>query len=180
MVSTKQPGDKPKRQRRLKNDQPDPEWTYTPPPLSEEAERFLDWWVKQHPPISEQGFTVPMHVPILRQILFWLEQPEGGPTEAQRQRAGGHETNVHVASHADLLLFGAGARAERERVFIELIEGMALLAFVPGGIPQLPHLCDAHDAEVLKVAFATFREAGQSNGETAFEEVNPDKTGPAV
>ena len=111
MASAKQTGDKPPRKRRLKNDQPDPEWTYTPPPLSEQAERFLALWVKLHPPTSERGFTVFMHVPILRQILFWLEQPEGGPTEEQRQRAGGHETNVHVASHADLLMFGEIGRA---------------------------------------------------------------------
>lgn len=180
MVSTKKPGDKPKRQRRLKNDQPDPEWTYTPPPLSEEAEHFLNGWMKQHPPTSEQGFTVPMHVPILRQILFWLEQPESGPTEAQRQRAGGHETNIHVASHADLLMFGAGSSADRERVFIELVEGMALLAFVPGGIPRLPHLCEAHDAEVLAKAFASFKKAKQSHGETVPEEANPGKAAPVV
>lgn len=167
MVSTKQPGDKPKRQRRLKNDQPDPEWTYAPPPLSEQAERFLARWVEQHPLTPERGLTPFMHVPILRQILSWLEQPEGGPTEEQRQRAGGHETNVHIASHADLLLFGAGKRAERERVFIEMVEGFAWLVFQVGGLPRLSALCEAHDAEVLKVAFAAFKEAEQANpGET--------------
>lgn len=171
MVSAKQPGGKPKRQRRLKKDPPDQEWTYTPPPLSKQAERFLAWWVEQHPPTSARGFTVFMHVPILRQILLWLEQPEGGPTEEQWQRAGSHETNVHVASHADLLMFGAGKRAERERVFMEIVEGLALLAFAAGGIPRLPELCEAHDAEVLKVAFAAFKEAEQSTGKTAHEGV---------
>lgn len=172
MVGTKQPGDKPKRQRRLKHDQPDHEWTYIPPPLSEQAERFLAWWVEQHPLTSERGFMVFLHVPLLRQILFWLEQPESGPTEAQRQRAGGYENNVHVASHADLLMFGAGTRGEQERVFIELIEGMALLAFAPGGIPQLPYLCGAHDAEALASAFAAFTEAEQSS--------KPDQAEPSV
>jgi hypothetical protein len=177
MARVKEPQDKPKRQRRLRNDEPDPEWTYTPPPFSEQAERFLAWWVEQHPP-SEWGLTPFMHVPILRQILSWLEQPEGGPTEEQRQRAGCHEANIHVASHADLLMFGAGKRAERERVFIEIVEGLALLAFAAGGIPRLPELCEAHDAEVLKVAFATFKEAEQSNGEAAHKGVCPDEVEP--
>ena len=163
MDSIKNLQDKPKRQRRLKNNEPDPEWTYTPPPLSEQAERFLAWWVEQHLP-SERGLTPFMHVPILRNIIFWLEQPEGGPTEERRQRAGSHEANVHVASHADLLMFGAGKRAERERVFIEIVEGLALLSFVKGGIPPLPELCEAHDAEVLASAFAAFKESEQSNG----------------
>ena len=89
MTSAKQPGDKPGQKRRLKHDQPDPARTYTPPPLSEHAERFLAWWVKHHPPTAERGFTTSMHVPLLRQILSWLEQPERGPTKVQRQRAGG-------------------------------------------------------------------------------------------
>ncbi len=178
MARAKQTGDKPPRKRRLRNDEPDPEWTYTPPPLSEQAERFLAWWVEQHPLTSEKGFTVFMHVPILRQILCWLEQPEGGPTEEQRQRAGGHETNVHVASHADLLMFGAGKRAERERVFIEMVEGFALLSFAAGGLPRLSELCEAHDAEVLKAAFAAFKETEQSKVETAPEEVSSGETEP--
>src|SRR5579875_3289642 len=163
MTSVKEPQDKPPRKRRLRNDEPDPEWTYTPPPLSEQAERFIALWVEQHPPTSEQGFTVFMHVPILRQILFWLEQPGSGPTEEQRQRAGGHETNVHVASHADLLMFGAGKRAERERVFIEMVEGLALLSFAVGGIPRMPQLCEAHDAQAIASAYAAFKEAEQSH-----------------
>ncbi len=161
MTSAKRMEDKSPRKRRFKKDQPDPEWTYTPPPLSEQAERFLALWVKQHPPALEPGLTVFMHVPILRQILSWLEQPQGGPTEEQRQHAGGHETVVHIASHADLLLFGAGTRAERERVFIEMVEGFALLAFAVGGLPRLPELCEAHDAQVLARAFAAFKEAEQ-------------------
>ena len=153
---------KPRKRRRSKNNQPDPEWTYTPAPLSEQAERFLGSLVEQHPPTAEQGFTIFLHVPVLRQILSWLEQPQGGPTEEQMQRAASHEANVHVASHADLLMFGAGTRAERERVFIEIVEGIALLAFVAGGIPHLPQLCEAHDAEALAAAFAAFKEAEQS------------------
>src|SRR5579883_2558385 len=35
MTSAKRMEDKSPRKRRLKKDQPDPEWTYTPPPLSE-------------------------------------------------------------------------------------------------------------------------------------------------
>jgi hypothetical protein len=176
MTSAKQPKDKSSRKRCLTKDQPDPKWTYTPPPLSEQAERFLALWVEQHPPTSEQGLAVFMHVPILRQILFWLEQPESGPTEKQRQRAGGHETNVHVASHADLLMFGAGTRAERERVFIEIVEGLALLAFAVGGLPRLPYLCEAHDAQAIANAFAAFKEADQSNARITSEEVIPYET----
>jgi hypothetical protein len=180
MASTKQPGDKPKRQRRLRNDEPDPEWTYTPPPLSEQAERFLTVWVEQHPPTMEQGFTVFMYVPILRQILFWLEQPGGGPTEEQRRRAGGQETNVHVASHADLLMFGAGKRAERERVFIEMVEGLALLSFAVGGIPRMPQLCEAHDAQAIASAFAAFKEAEQSQMGAEPRAVSSDEIGRTV
>src|SRR4051812_38731631 len=105
MARAKQTGDTSPRKRRLRDDEPDPEWTYTPPPLSEQAERFLVWWVEQHPLTSEKGFMACMHVPILRQILCWLEQPEGGPTAEQKQRAGGHETIIHVVSYVDRLIF---------------------------------------------------------------------------
>ncbi len=159
MDSAKQLKEQKPRKRRSKNNQPDPEWTYTPAPLSEHAERFLTSLLEQHPPTVEPGFTVFLHVPILRQILSWVEQPQGGPTEEQRQHAASHEANIHVASHADLLMFGAGTRAERERVFIEIVEGIALLAFAVGGIPRLPQLCEAHEAGALATAFATFKEA---------------------
>lgn len=164
MDSSKQTEEQKPRKRRLKKDQPDPEWTYTPPPLSEQAERFLASLVEQYPPTMEQGFTVFLHVPILRQILFWLEQSQSGPTEEQRQHAAGHKAIVHVCSYADLLLFGTGKRAERERVFIELVEGIALLAFVPGGIPRMSLLCEAHDAQAIACALAVFKEAEQSKG----------------
>ena len=172
ITNAKQLEDKPLRKRRVRNAEPDPEWTYTPPPLSEQAERFLAWWVEQHPRACEQGFIVFMHIPLLRQILSWLEQPEGGPTEEQRHRAGGHETNVHLASHADLFMFGAGKRAERERVFIEMVEALALLSFAPGGLPRLPYLCEAHDAQEIANAFAAFEVDEPSNAETLCEEAS--------
>jgi hypothetical protein len=93
-----------------------------------------------------------------------LEQSQSGPTEEQRQRAAGHEAIVHVCSYADLLLFGAGKRVERERVFIELVEGIALLAFVPDGIPRMSQLCEAHDVQAIACALAAFKEAEQSKG----------------
>lgn len=142
------------KRRRLKKDQPDPEWTYTPPPLSEEAERFLAFMVEQHPPTQGQGLTIFLHIPILRQILFWLEQ--GGP--APRPRG---DDEVTYIEGLDLLMFGAGTRAERERVWISLVETIALLAFAIGGIPCLPHVCEAHDAQVIAHAFAAFQEANR-------------------
>jgi hypothetical protein len=168
-MSTKQPEKQPARKRRLKRDQPDPEWTYTPPPLSEQAERFLAHLTNQHPPAQENGFTILLHVPILRQILAWLEQPEGGPTDEQRQRITGCEAVRHLASHVDLLMYGAGTRAERERVFIELVEGIALLAFAPGGIPRLPQICEAHDAQALAHEFAVFQTTNEVKAETELE-----------
>jgi hypothetical protein len=176
MTNSKQPEEqKPRKRRRTKKDQPDPEWTYTPPPLSEQAERFLAWRIEQHPPTMEQGFTIFLHVPILRQILSWLEQPQGGPTEEQWQRAASHEANVHIASHVDLLMFGAGTRAERERVFIEIVEGTALLAFVTGGIPRMPQFCEAHDAQAIASAFIAFKETEQAKAAGELEEVHPDE-----
>ena len=153
---------KPQKRRRQKRDQPDPAWTYIPPVLSERAEQFLAHTVQQHPPTVEQGLTVFLHVPVLRQILFWLEQPHGGPTDEQRKRVVDAEAVTHIAGHVDLLIFGAGKRAERERVFIELVEGIALLAFVPGGIPRMPQLCEAHDAQSLATTYAEFKEAEHS------------------
>lgn len=178
MTSSKQPEEqKPPKRRRAKKDQPDPEWTYTPPPLSEQAERFLAWRIEQQPPTMEQGFTIFLHVPILRQILSWLEQPQGGPTEEQWQRAASHEANIHIASHVDLLMFGAGTRAERERIFIEIVEGTTLLAFVIGGIPRMPQFCEAHDAKAIASAFAAFKDTEQAKTKGEIEEVHSDETG---
>ena len=71
-----------------------------------------------------------------------------------------------------------GKRAERERVFIELVEGLALLAFAAGGLPRLPQLCEAHDALEIASAFVAFKEAEKYNAGIRSEEVSPDETAP--
>jgi hypothetical protein len=37
-----------------------------------------------------------------------------------------------------------------------------LLAFVPGGVPRMLQLCEAHDAQTIACALAVFKEAEQS------------------
>lgn len=147
---------KEKVSRRRTRDAPDPEWAYAPAPLSPVGEQFLHSWLESHPPTLETGLTVFVYEPVIRRILFYLEQPASQPDADEWSRITSYVT--HVASHADRLLFGAGTRAQRERVFVELIEGMALLSFAPGGLPRLPQICDAFDAEVIGAAFTAFKQ----------------------
>jgi hypothetical protein len=65
------------------------------------------------------------------------------------------------------LLNGRGESAEltkliRQQYPYPVVEGIALLAFVPGGIPRMPQLCEAHDAQAIACALAVFKEAEQS------------------
>jgi hypothetical protein len=57
---------------------------------------------------------------------------DGGPTEGERERvrAFGRE----LGSRADVLMMGGGKPGEVEELFAKLVDGLAVLAFCPGGV----------------------------------------------
>lgn len=56
----------------------------------------------------------------------------GGPTDADFARASAH--SLHIAERGDVLLFGGRKRGEEAELVNRLVDGIAVLAVVPGGV----------------------------------------------
>ena len=72
-------------------------------------------------------------VPALQAAVpLWIEKLKGEPFEVISSRA--LECGQHIAEHGDIILFKSKKKGESAEAFNRLAEGVACLAFMPGGI----------------------------------------------
>ena len=65
-------------------------------------------------------------------VPLWIEELRGLSWEELQARA--KVAAQHVAEHGDLILFRSEKRGESAKAFNKLAEGIAILAFAPGGV----------------------------------------------
>lgn len=80
--------------------------------------------IANHPLAISAACAVPLRIAEYR--------AKGGPTEADRERVRGH--SQLLAEKGDVLQMGGGKKGEAARVFNALVDGLAVLAFQPGGV----------------------------------------------
>lgn len=66
---------------------------------------------------------------------------QGGPTDDDRERA--RRTGHLIAEKGDVLQFRGKKKGEAAEIFNALADGLAVLAFCPGGVKFLGHHWDA-------------------------------------
>lgn len=65
-------------------------------------------------------------------VPMWIDQMRRYPWEHIQERA--KVCSQHIAEHGDLILFKGKKKGESAEAFNRLAEGVACLAFVPGGV----------------------------------------------
>lgn len=81
--------------------------------------------IESHPLVICLDAAVPLRI---RELAV-----RGGPTDVDFERVKGYADNI--ASRADVLMFGGSKKkGEIARLFNELADALAVMAFVPGGV----------------------------------------------
>ncbi|GHO98662.1 hypothetical protein KSF_087100 [Reticulibacter mediterranei] len=91
-------------------------------------------------------------------VLDYYEQ--GGPTAADVEAARVYGRDA-LAPHGDLLLFRSRKEGETAALFNGLAKALAVLAFLPGGVPPLLGASEGFDAQKILAGFFGQEEASQ-------------------
>lgn len=73
-----------------------------------------------------------LHTALMAAVPLWIERARPWPEDVRAERRA--VCAQHVASHGDNILFRGAKRGQSAEAFNRLAEGIALLAFVPGGV----------------------------------------------
>lgn len=94
-----------------------------PPKKTEAKQPEMGEWSQQYSLLTS---TLQLAVPM------WIDRLRGNPWEAIQERA--KVCSQHIAEHGDLILFKGKKKGESAEAFNRLAEGIACLAFCPGGV----------------------------------------------
>lgn len=82
--------------------------------------------------INATQFLIATHLSATVPFLIWELKAKGGPSEQDYDRVRPYA--LEFGAHGDNLLFQSKKRGETADVMNKLVEAMAVMAFVPGGV----------------------------------------------